>query len=162
MIPWYFDTKILGRFSRWPPGGSDPFEDTQNEFVSSQHLVWVVTSYIYDYYFWHFNFSATRGHLGLRYHHGWIPLNLLNVSMGHSIGLLCDGSCLPMIIAIIEETGREAKCNNSKHHFATCNNCKPTFCNLQQLFCENVQQLQQIRRFLQQLRLTIATIRPLG
>ncbi len=42
------------------------------------------------------------------------------------------------------------------------NNCKPTFCNLQQLFCKNVQQLHQNRQFSQQLRLTIATIRPLG
>ena len=43
------------------------------------------------------------GHIGLRYHHGWIPLDLPIVSMGHSIGLLCDGTCLSTIIAVTEQ-----------------------------------------------------------
>ncbi len=47
--------------------------------------------------------------------------------------------------------------NNQTH---VHNNYKPTFCNLQQLYFENVQQLQQNCRFLQQLIPTIATIRP--
>ena len=60
-LPWKFDTKNLRLFSFWPPGDPDLFESTQNEFDFSRHLVWVVTSYTYNHYFWLFKFLATRG-----------------------------------------------------------------------------------------------------
>ena len=78
--------KNVMTISFWSPGGSDLFENTVNRFIYSGHLVWGVTSYIYDKYFPRSGVSTTRGPIGPRFCHGWIPLILTFTMMGHSIG----------------------------------------------------------------------------
>ncbi len=99
---WFsFSPPLLWKYSEWIRLFS--------AFGLSVHIIYLwplvkrKKKYIYDHYLWLFIFSATRGHLCVRFCHWWIALVLPIVTVGHSIGYLCYGSYLSIFIAVMEE-----------------------------------------------------------